>query len=165
MIGTAGAFGYRALFGSSSPSGPPPVIKADTAPSKIFPAKKKSADAKNGKLIYDRVADRGQDEKLVPREEQPVDMEHKSAGVVLPKEQHGMASGSIRPPLGSGVIGGTPRKVHTIAIRPDGSAMASAAPSAPMPAPAAAPAPAAPPPPAAVDRRPTKSRMPRRRPP
>ena len=39
VIGTAGAFGYRALFGSN-PSGPPPVIKADTAPSKIVAAKK-----------------------------------------------------------------------------------------------------------------------------
>ena len=149
VIGTAGAFGYRTLFGSSGSSGPPPVIKADTAPAKIFPAKKKSADAKNGKLIYDRVADRGKDEKLVSREEQPVDMAHKSAGVVLPKEPNGMPSGSIQPLLGSGVIGGTPRKVHTIAIRPDGSALASAGPSAPMPAPAAAPQPpmpSAPPP-------------------
>ncbi len=38
VIGTAGAFGYRALFGSSGSSQPPPVIKADTAPSKIVPA-------------------------------------------------------------------------------------------------------------------------------
>ena len=38
VIGTAGAFGYRALFGSSGTHVPPPVIKADTAPSKIVPA-------------------------------------------------------------------------------------------------------------------------------
>ena len=38
VLGTAGAFGYRALFGSA-PSGPPPVIKADTAPSKVVPPK------------------------------------------------------------------------------------------------------------------------------
>ena len=38
LIGTAGAFGYRALFGSSGSPQPPPVIKADTAPSKIVPA-------------------------------------------------------------------------------------------------------------------------------
>ena len=31
VVGTAGAFGYRALFGSAS-SGPPPVIKADSKP-------------------------------------------------------------------------------------------------------------------------------------
>src|ERR1700751_5038261 len=33
VIGTAGAFGYRAVFGSSGSSAPPPGIKADTAPS------------------------------------------------------------------------------------------------------------------------------------
>ena len=153
VIGTAGAFGYRALFGSSSPSGPPPVIKADTAPTKVIPVKK-SADAKNGKLIYDRVADHGQGEKLVSREEQPVDIDHKSAGVVLPHDQNGMPSGSIQPPLGSGVVGGAAKKIHTIAIRPDGTAVANAEPSAPVAAPPAppmamnpAPAPTPPPPP------------------
>ncbi|MGB8578345.1 MAG: hypothetical protein WCD56_17520, partial [Pseudolabrys sp.] len=38
VIGTAGAFGYRTLFGSSGSSQPPPVIKADTGPNKIVPA-------------------------------------------------------------------------------------------------------------------------------
>ena len=136
VVGTAGAFGYRALFGSSSPSGPPPVIKADTSPSKIVPANSK--DAKNGKLIYDRVADRNQGEKLVSREEQPVDINNKPPGVVMPQDQNGMPSGSIQPGLGSGVVGAEPKKVHTIAIRPDGSAMADAAPNAPA-APLAAP--------------------------
>ena len=139
VIGTAGAFGYRALFGSSSASGPPPVIKADTSPSKIVPAKSK--DAKNGKLIYDRVADRDQGEKLVSREEQPVDINNKPAGVVMPKDQNGMPSGSIQPPLGSGVVGAEPKKIHTIVIRPDGNTMADATPgaTAPPPAPVAAP--------------------------
>ena len=66
VVGTAGAFGYRAIFGSSAASGPPPVIKAETAPTKIVPAAN-SKDPKSGKLIYDRVAERGQDEKLVSR--------------------------------------------------------------------------------------------------
>ena len=78
VVGTAGAFGYRALFGSSGSSGPPPVIKADTTPSKIVPAKDK--DAKNGKLIYDRVADKGQGQKLVSREEQPLDISQQAGG-------------------------------------------------------------------------------------
>ena len=68
VIGTAGAFGYRALFGSSASTGPPPVIKADTSPTKIVPATA-GKDPKSGKLIYDRVAERGQDEKLVSRED------------------------------------------------------------------------------------------------
>jgi hypothetical protein len=57
VIGTAGAFGYRALFGTSGPSQPPPVIKADTAPSKIVPSTN-SKDAQSNKLITDRVNDR-----------------------------------------------------------------------------------------------------------
>ena len=37
IVGTAGAFGYRALFGSSGTHMPPPLIKADTAPSQGRP--------------------------------------------------------------------------------------------------------------------------------
>ncbi len=72
VIGTAGAFGYRALFGSSGSPQPPPVIKADAGPSKIVPATT-GKDAQSNKLITDRVNERGQSEKLVSREEQPID--------------------------------------------------------------------------------------------
>jgi SPOR domain len=137
VIGTAGAFGYRALFGSSSSTTPPPVIKADATPTKIVPAAQ-SKDPKSGKLIYDRVTDRAQGEKLVSREERPIDMKDKPTGVVMPQGQNGAAPGSIQAALGSGVVATEPKKVHTIAIRPDGTAMADAAP-APAPAPVAAP--------------------------
>jgi SPOR domain len=122
VVGTAGAFGYRALFGSSSSPNPPPVIKADAAPTKIVPAAR-SKDPKSGKLIYDRVADRAQDEKLVSREERPIEMKNKSAGVV------NAPGGSIQSALGNGVIATEPKKVHTIAIRPDGTVMANATPA------------------------------------
>ncbi len=124
VIGTAGAFGYRAIFGSSGSSGPPPVIKADSSPTKIVPAAN-SKDPKSGKLIYDRVAERGQDEKLVSREEQPVGM-NRPTGAATPQDQ---TAGSIQPPMGSSVVATEPKKVHTIAIRPDGTAMADAAPT------------------------------------
>src|SRR5262245_16177275 len=52
VIGTAGAFGYRALFGSSGSTQPPPVIKADAGPSKIVAASGK--DTQSNKLISDR---------------------------------------------------------------------------------------------------------------
>ncbi|MGZ6228606.1 MAG: hypothetical protein ACXWNE_10780, partial [Candidatus Binataceae bacterium] len=99
VIDTAGAFGYRALFGSSAASGPPPVIKAETSPTKIVPAAN-SKDPKSGKLIYDRVAERGEDEKLVSREERPVDRPP-------PQDQ---PAGSIQPPTGSGVVATEPKK-------------------------------------------------------
>ena len=89
VIGTAGAFGYRALFGSSGSPQPPPVIKADTGPSKIVPATT-GKDAQSNKLITDRVNERGQSEKLVSREEQPLD---KPTTVVVV---------AVRPAVGAG---------------------------------------------------------------
>jgi hypothetical protein len=152
VIGTAGAFGYRALFGSV-PSGPPPVIKADASPSKIVPDSKKNPQAK---LINDRVGGAA-DEKLVSREEQPIDLPDKPVGMLAqnPTSPAAAPAGSIQPPVpGSGVIAGTePKTVHTITIRPDrpmvASAAATAVPNLPSPPeaarmPAAEPAPAAP---------------------
>ena len=145
VIGTAGAFGYRALFGTSSVSGPPPVIKADTAPSKIVPAA-----AQSGKQITDRVNDKGIGEKLVSREEQPV--------AVTPQSQ-GQTSGPA--PMGSGIVGSEPKKVRTIVIHPDQAGTAdapAAAPPSPQPparAVATPPArPAAAPPPRVVSNSP-----------
>jgi len=137
VLGTAGAFGYRALFGSSGSSAPPPVIKAESAPSKVVPASNK--DAPPSKLITDRVNERGQGEKLVSREEQPVEIKDKPAGAVLPPSE--AAAPSATPPLGSGVVGTEPKRVRTIAIHPDQAATAdgmptSAPPAAPAPAPA-----------------------------
>jgi SPOR domain len=119
VIGTAGAFGYRALFGSSGSSQPPPVIKADAGPSKIVPATT-GKDAQSNKLITDRMNERGQSEKLVSREEQPLD---KPATVVL-------SQAAPQSALGSGVIGSEPKKIRTIAIHPDQSAAADATPPA-----------------------------------
>ena len=146
VIGTAGAYGYRALFGSSGPTQPPPVIKADPGPTKIVPAMT-GKDTQSNKLITDRVNERGQSEKLVSREEQPVP---NPAAVAVSQ----MASQSSS--LGSGVVGSEPKKVRTIAIHPDQPIVADATPqsaapfaAAARPAPAAkAPAPSAPPAPA-----------------
>src|SRR5262245_34721167 len=113
VVGTAGAFGYRALFGSSTANRPAPVIKADAGPTKIVPAAA-GKDAQSSKLITERVNERGQSEKLVSREEQPID---KPATVVLSQAVQQSA-------LGSGVVGSEPKKVRTIAIRPDQQAEA-----------------------------------------
>jgi SPOR domain len=117
VIGTAGAFGYRALFGSSSSSQPPPVIKAETGPNKIVPAMT-GKDTQSNKLIIDRLNERVQSEKLVSREEQPLD---KPATVVL-------SQAAPQSTLGSGVIGSEPKKIRTIAIHPDQPVMADATP-------------------------------------
>ena len=127
VVGTAGAFGYRALFGSAS-SGPPPVIKADTTPSKVVPDKGKDQSAK---LINDRVNDSG-DQKLVSREERPVDLNRDKPAGVLTQDQSMANAGSMpSPTLGSGVIGSDPKKIKTITIRPDQAGVAEAAPAMP----------------------------------
>jgi hypothetical protein len=139
LMGVGGAFGYRALFGASAPSGPPPVIKADATPSKVVPAQDK--DAKSGKLIYDRVANGPQNEKLVSREEQPVDIaKDQPVGAVFPQSSGAATSGTIaQAAMGSGVVGVEPKKIHTIAIRPDqlpnGTPPATAPASKPAPKP------------------------------
>ncbi len=136
VVGTAGALGYRALFGNSGPSQPPPVIKADTAPSKVVPA---NANKAPNKLIYDRVADHAQGEKLVSREEQPIEM--KPPAMAMPQAQDSAPAASAQPAvLGSGVISSEPKRIRTIAIHPG-------QPENPrVVAPAAAPAPPPPPP-------------------
>ena len=52
VVGTAGAFGYRAMFHGGSSDGPPPLIRADNTPTKVMPTA--SADAQS-KPINDRL--------------------------------------------------------------------------------------------------------------
>jgi hypothetical protein len=118
VVGTAGAFGYRALFGSSG-SAPPPVIKADTTPTKVVPAGK--SEPQSNKLIYDRVGDRGGSEKIVSREERPIEIKDQpTQPSLLPV---GIASASPTAVATAGSVGSAsvdqPKKIHTIVIRPD----------------------------------------------
>ena len=132
IVGTAGAFGYRALFGSSGSRVPPPVIKADNTPIKVVPSAA-SKDPQSSKMITDRVGDR-QAERLVPREEQPLD----TAAMQTAAGQAAQSS-PLAPANGSGVVTSEPKKIHTITIRPEQVGMADTGGPAPMPSPAAAP--------------------------
>ena len=135
VIGTAGALGYRAVFGPSSVPTTPPVIKAEATPSKIVPA---NSAREPGKAITDRVGGNGgQIERLLSREEQPMPVtttpNQPSANAIFPPA--GAAAG---PAMGSGIVG-EPKKIRTIQIRPDQPVdpAASAPPtSVPEPAPA-----------------------------
>ncbi len=71
VIGTAGAFAYRAMFGGSVLPTLPPIIKASNGPNRITPSS--SAPAANQSQTA--MANSGAAETLVPREEQPVSIE------------------------------------------------------------------------------------------
>jgi SPOR domain len=150
ILGTGGVYGYRAWIGPSGVAGEPPVIKAEQAPTKVVPAAP-SSDNQLNKQIYDRVGDRG-GEKVVPREEQPVDV--RNAVRSTPPALGAVGStGSVLPPLAApapstAAAGSEPKKVKTVPIRPDQPAGAAAssqstrslaatqgAPVAPSPAP------------------------------
>jgi len=140
VVGTAGAFGYRALFGASGSSRPPPIIKADATPSKVVPS---ASSKESNKLITDRVGDNTRNEKLVSREEQPVDIKDSAPNAGMAVNQSPQPSAPLMPANGSGVVTAEPKKIRTIVIRPDQVGMADASPA---PTPAKIDAPPPPPP-------------------
>jgi hypothetical protein len=157
VVGTGAAFAYKTYIGSPR-SGEPPIIKADNTPTKIVPAPSDSS-AK----VPDRMASGDGSEKIVPREEAPVDVNAKAAGprVVFPPLNQNAnpppvasVSPSNVPPLNAGPVpsNGTmpnsaPRSIKTVAVKgdqtdsavPQTAAQSAAKPAAP-PKPVAAPA-------------------------
>jgi len=116
VLGTAGAFAYRAMFGGSMLPSLPPIIMADNGPNKIMP----NAGTAQGNAQANANG-AGSTEKLVPRQENPVD-------VPAPANQ-------------------APRVVSTIPVFPapnssPSDAMSAGFPNMPAPTAAATPAPA-----------------------
>ncbi len=146
VVGTGAAFAYKTYMGSPR-SGEPPIIKADNTPTKIVPAPTDSS-AK----VPDRMVTGDGSEKIVPREEAPVDVNTKAAGprVVFPALNQNAnpppvasVSPSTVPPPSAGPVpsngtmpGNAPRSVKTVAVRgdqTDSTAPQAAAPSAAKP--------------------------------
>ncbi len=150
IVGTGAAFAYRTYVGAPK-SGDPPIIKADNTPTKVIPA---PADASS--KTPDRMPIGDGSEKIVPREEKPVDVNANNGAprVVFPP----LTPNANPPPAASVATAGPPpmqaaaaptngtlpssepRKIKTLSVRGD---QADAGP-APPPAPAAAPASAKP---------------------
>ncbi len=160
VVGTAGAYAFRSVFSDSKSDSGSRVILADTRPAKIVPD---TAGNETGstKTIYDRINDRGQTERVVPREEQPVEVKDPSRStyprVVFPGApnipvqtaptavpSNGVAASNDQP---AGRVSTAPKRVRTITIRPG----ASGRPPEPATAPMVAP------PPPAFDRSATRS--------
>jgi len=145
VVGTGGAFAYRTYVGSPR-SGEPPIIKADTSPTKIVPA----PSDPNGK-VPDRLAAGDGTEKIVPREEAPVDVNaNTKAGprmVFPPLNQNAnppspaSVAPNTPPPANAGngtMPNNQPRPIKTFTVRgdqPDSAAVpvTTAAPAAVRP--------------------------------
>jgi hypothetical protein len=141
VVGTGGALAYRTYMGSPR-GGEPPIIRADAGPTKVVPAPSGDGVAK----VPDRMTAGGA-EKIVPREEAPVDV---NAGprVVFPPlntNANPPSTASVAPgakppaaPAANGALAGDePRKIKTLAVKGDPADVAAT----PAPKPAATPRP------------------------
>jgi hypothetical protein len=138
-------------------SGEPPIIRADNTPTKVVPAPSDSS-AK----VPDRMVTGDGAEKIVPREEAPVDVNAKAGGprVVFPPLNQNAnpppvasVSPSSIPPSSAGpnpsngtLPNNSPRAIRTVAVKgdPNDSAAPQSAAAKPAPAPKPVAAPAAP---------------------
>ena len=136
VIGTAGAFGYRAFTSGGGVPANPPVIKADPTPPKTVPAPP-ATTASVDKPIQDRVGAPAAPERVVPREEQPVSLPTGPAPApraMAPQPSAQTVAPLVSPPPPTSA--NEPKKVKTLIIRQDNSGADSAAMAS---APAAAP--------------------------
>ena len=164
VVGTGAAFAYRTYVGSPR-SGEPPIIKADNSPTKIMPA-----PSDGSAKVPDRMATGDGTEKIVPREEAPVDVNARTG----PRQVFPPLIPNTNPPsvasvaptgrfpggAGNGTLpSNEPRKIKTLTVRGDQANSAALPVNASPPAkPVAAPRAAATAPPAApVTRHPPSS--------
>ncbi|WP_436641438.1 SPOR domain-containing protein [Microbaculum sp. FT89] len=149
VLGGASALLYRGIFGDGD-SGPPPVIRADSAPSKLEPEKTGADEApQQGKLVYDRVGgNAGNDEaRLVSREEPVADVGGRQVRVIDPNQGQAQAQGAgLRgttptsdSPADSAAGEELPKRVRTVVVKPDGTIVGEI--EAPKPAEPLQPAP------------------------
>ena len=144
VVGTGAAFAYRTYVGSPR-SGEPPIIKADNSPTKVMTA---PGDGAAGKTP-DRMLPGDGGEKIVSREEAPVDVNSRSGPRVVfpPLNQSGSpppvsSVSPAGPPPATAANGALPnnepRKIKTLAVKGDadngGVPAGVAAPAKPAPA-------------------------------
>jgi sporulation related protein len=148
VLGTAGAFAYRTMFGGAALPALPPIIKAEGGPNKIIPSGVNSQDND----ARDNANNAGSPERLVSREERPVDIPPPVTSTA-PRPVSTVPVFPDPPPLrGPGAIVGysanpsssNPATSTEPPPTPNASAMTATAPNqvpnaAPAPAPSAAP--------------------------
>ena len=155
VFGVGGAFAYRTYTGSAR-TGEPPIIRADAGPTKVIPA-----PGDSGTKVPDRMAPGDGTEKMISREETPIDPGARSGPRVVfpPLTPNGAAPlptgvfpPSVAPPATNAANGtfsnNDPRKIKTLSVKGDqadaGTPAGAAPPSAASAKSAAAPRAAAP---------------------
>ena len=124
VVGTGGAFAYRTYVGAPR-SGEPPIIRADAGPTKIVPP-----PANGTSKLPDRMVAGDGTEKIVPREEAPMDVNGKSGPRVVfpslnqnanPPSPASVASTTLPPAsAGNGTLSSNePRKIRTLSVKGD----------------------------------------------
>jgi hypothetical protein len=124
VVGTGGAFAYRTYIASPR-SGEPPIIRADAGPTKIVPS-----PANGTSKVPDRMVAGDGTEKIVPREEAPMDVNAKSGPRVVfpplnqnanPPTPASVASTTLPPATaGNGTLSSNePRKIRTLSVKGD----------------------------------------------
>ncbi|WJR81588.1 SPOR domain-containing protein [Bradyrhizobium sp. NP1] len=150
VVGTGAAFAYRSYV-SVPRSGDPPIIRADNSPTKVMPS-----PADGTPKVPDRMAVGDSAEKIVSREETPVDVNARAASggprVVFPplnQNSNPPSPASVAPatipaasagpvPTNGTLPNNEPRKVRTLTVRGDqADGGQAAAPAVPGAAPAA----------------------------
>lgn len=126
ILGTAGALGYRAYVGSGT-NAKPPVILADAGPNKVIPTPPPAGEGGQNKAIYDRLPERPQGERVVVREEQPVERPAMPRAD-LPAAPSAIPQMAAAQPPAPSPMANEPKRVRTITIRPDQSGAADAPP-------------------------------------
>jgi len=143
VFGVGGAFAYRS-YTSSARTAEPPIIRADAGPTKIVPAPGDGATK-----LPDRMVPGDGTEKIVSREETPIDPNTRSGPrVVFPPFTPGgtaplptsVVPPSVSPPATSAANGtfsnNDPRKIKTFSVRGDQADAGTPAGTAPQAAPA-----------------------------
>ena len=128
VVGTAGAFGYRSMFGGPGSSGPPPVIRASGEPSKVAPPPRHADHV--GEQVQLRPLRRRRQGRAggAARGEagRPVEGDAAAAAHRVPRRAgRESAAGEVRSPATRSAAAnppsaiGEPRRVRTVPIRPD----------------------------------------------
>lgn len=155
LVGAIGFFAITSFTGGES--GPPPLIAADSGPTKVRPENPGgAATSEQSKLIYDRVGGDTVDAELAPDrtvttvsrpETQQTDASREISRIILPNpadppiEDEAAAASAESDTVG-------PKRVRTVVVRPDGTIVSSnsaPATAAAAPPPAVAPVESAPP--------------------